>query len=81
MAFIHSEDILQLFANINVLKLVNLKLFAESVNLIFQKNLWLLTFLVIKKCVISRVLFFTAGLKLENYLQKFILTKLIQRIG
>ena len=35
ITFIHLEEILQLFVNMNVLKLVNLKLFAKSINLKF----------------------------------------------
>lgn len=35
ITFIHLEEILQLFVNMNVLKLANLKLFAKSINLKF----------------------------------------------
>ena len=38
ITFIHLEEILQLFVNMNVLKLANLKLFAKSINLKFWKD-------------------------------------------
>ena len=76
ITFIHLEEILQLFVNMNVLKLANLKLFAKSINLKFWKDFVGIKCVVIKKkIVISRVLFFTVGLKLENYLQKFTFNK------
>lgn len=69
------EEILQLFVNMNVLKQVNLKLFAKSINLKFLKSFAGIKFCGHQKNCKFTGTILTVGLKLKNYLQKFIFNK------